>query len=53
MYDVYLASEVSGVTSEWQVRDPDGHVYEVLGTRNRQRIDELSVAQCRRTGDAA
>ncbi len=52
MYDVYLASEVTGITSEWQVRDPDDHVYEVLGTRNRQRIDELSLVQCRRTGDA-
>lgn len=51
-YKVYLAEEID-LTPEWQIRDADGNVYQVVSYAGRQTIDSLSEVTCERFGDSA
>ncbi len=51
-YKVYLAEEVD-LTPEWQCRDADSNVYQVVSYEGRQSITDLSVVTCERFGDSA
>lgn len=51
-YKVYLAAEVD-LNSEWQLRDTDGAIYQVVDYTGRASITDLSVVTCERFGDSA
>lgn len=52
-YQLFTASEISGLTHEYQIQDASSNVYEVTRYTNRAKLGELSVIECVRYGDSA
>lgn len=48
LYQIFLASEPTSISTQDQFRDSGGVVYQILGWRNPERIDELFVADVER-----
>lgn len=46
-YDVYVAEEVGQLRAGDVLKDENQKVYEIVSYRNRDRIDELSVIECK------
>lgn len=47
-YSVYVEELPAAFTTDWQVRDGDGNIYDPVRWRNAQRLDELPVIECER-----